>query len=97
MASQARKTLVGILAASCIAVGVVGAGQAFAASEATSTETSAGTDGDGGGVDASTRRMGGDARDGITHDRDCPREGSGTDSGGSSGGSSDGSSATTAS
>jgi hypothetical protein len=86
MASQARKTLVGILAAGCIAVGVVGAGQAFAASGATSTESSAGTYGDGGGTDGSTRRTGGDARDGTTDDRDCPREGSGTDSGDSSGG-----------
>ena len=92
MASQARKTLVGILAAGCIAVGVVGAGQAFADSGMTSTESSAGTDGDGGGTDGSTRRTGGDARDGTTDDRDCPREGARTDPGGSN----DGSSTTTA-
>jgi hypothetical protein len=96
MASQARKTLVGILTAGCIAVGVVGAGQAFAASGTTSTESSAGTNGDEGGTDGWIQRTGGDARDGTTDDRDCPREWSGTDSDGSSGGSSDGSSSTTA-
>ena len=96
MASQARKTLVGIITASCIAVGVVGAGQAFAASDATSTESSAATDGDEGSTHGSSRRTGGDSRDGTNDDRDCPRERTGTDSGGSSGRSNDGSSTTAA-
>jgi hypothetical protein len=97
MASQARKTLVGILAAGSIAVGVVGAGQALAASDATSTETSAGTEGRDGSTQGRSRRTGGHPRDGTTGDRDCPSEGSRAATGGSSGGSSNGSSTSTAS